>query len=124
MAKDITNDESVLGFRTKLREMTTKHLQLSSKYNAELDDLLEEIVNLKHNFREQFDFKFKRGTKCKYVDKIANVISECEVNILDFTPDYIYINVRVIDKADHCASHLVQVNYDGSPTNNNIYLTE
>ena len=122
MAKDITNDESVLGFRNKLREMTTKHLQLSNKYNAELDDLLEEIVNLKHNFREQFDFKFKRGKTCKYVDKIANVISECEVNGLDLTPDY--INVRVVEKADHYVSHWVQVNYDGSPTNKNIYLTE
>lgn len=124
MAKDITNDESVMGFRTKLREMTNKHRQLSSKYNAELDDLLEEIVNLKHNFREQFDFKFKRGTKCKYVDKRANIISECEVHTLDFAPDCIYINVRVIEKTDHCVSHLVQVNYDGSPTNDNVYLTE
>ena len=43
-----------------------------------LDDLLEEIVNLKHNFREQFDFKFKRGTKCKYVDKKGAVIKNQE----------------------------------------------
>lgn len=122
MAKDIINAESVLGFRNKLREMTTKHLQLSRKYNDELDDLLEEIINLKHNFKEQFDFKFKKGQKCKYVDKIANKIFECEIIGFDLKPDYINVNVK--ETTDHITFHWVKVDYDGSPINKDIYLTE